>query len=137
MKVLIAVEDSRNSDRAVRFVARMRWPAGSRVIVAGVHPLPASAPRAEPARAAARAHAATLTRAQDRLRQAGLSAQCRLEDGVPRERLLQLVAEERADLLVLGSRGHRGLLKWLLRSVSSHAVTHAPCSVLVVKQTAW
>lgn len=36
MKILIALDDSAHSARAVRFVLRMRWPAGSRVIVANV-----------------------------------------------------------------------------------------------------
>jgi nucleotide-binding universal stress UspA family protein len=36
-----------------------------------------------------------------------------------------------ADLLVVGSRGLRGLARLLLGSVSLHCVQHAPCPVLV------
>ena len=36
MKILIALDDSPHSERAVQFVTRVRWPAGSRVIVATV-----------------------------------------------------------------------------------------------------
>jgi nucleotide-binding universal stress UspA family protein len=38
-----------------------------------------------------------------------------------------------ADLVVVGSHGRTGLAKLVLGSVASHVVTHAPCSVLVVK----
>ena len=40
---------------------------------------------------------------------------------------------EHADLVVVGSHGHTGIAKVLLGSVASHIVSHAPCSVLVVK----
>jgi len=44
MRILIAVDQSPHSARAVRFVSRMRWPAGSRVIVASVLTPPLTPP---------------------------------------------------------------------------------------------
>jgi len=44
MRILIAVDQSPHSERAVQFVSRMRWPAGSRVIVASVMTPPLSPP---------------------------------------------------------------------------------------------
>ena len=44
MRILIGVDASPHSERAVRFVTRMRWPAGSRVIVASVMTPPLSPP---------------------------------------------------------------------------------------------
>lgn len=38
---------------------------------------------------------------------------------------------ERADVIVMGSRGRGGLRRAVLGSVSDHVVRHAPCSVLV------
>jgi len=38
-----------------------------------------------------------------------------------------------ADLLVLGASGHREITGLLLGSVALHAVTHAPCPVVVVR----
>lgn len=51
--------------------------------------------------------------------------------GAPARVLLEAAAE--ADLLVVGSRGHGGFTGMLLGSVSQHAVTHARCPVVVVR----
>ncbi|MEU7909205.1 universal stress protein [Actinoplanes sp. NPDC049118] len=51
--------------------------------------------------------------------------------GPATERLLEIA--ELADLMVLGSRGRGGLAGLLLGSVSRRVATHAPCSVVVVR----
>lgn len=144
MKILIAVDDSLHSDRAVRFVARMRWPAGSRVIVATVMMPDVATPLAgadagipipvEVSEELRRHARGVVARAEDELRAAGIATESRLPVGDPRDGLLRLAESEHVDLMVLGSHGRTGLAKLLLGSVSSHAVTHAPCSVLVVKE---
>jgi len=144
MKILIAVDDSPHSARAVRFVTRMRWPAGSRVLVANVM-VPALTPPAAGVESGVpllievsepqRKHAAELVaKAEAVLREAGIATEGRTPTGDAREALLGLVADERVDLVVMGSHGRTGLSKLLLGSVSSHVVTHAHCSVLVVKE---
>jgi len=75
-----------------------------------------------------------VARAEAELREAGIATENRTPIGDPREMLIRLVADERVDLLVLGSHGRTGISKLLLGSVSSHVVTHAHCSVLVVKE---
>jgi nucleotide-binding universal stress UspA family protein len=40
---------------------------------------------------------------------------------------------EKADLIVIGTRGRSGISKMLLGSVASGVVTYAPCPVVVVK----
>ena len=143
MRILIAVDDSPHSERALEFAAQMRWPPGSRVLVATVvpPPLPTSTAIDAPSTAEAlrmekddlsRAEV-LIARAQERLRSIGFCVEGRLLSGDPREKLLQLVESEAVTLLVLGSHGRTGLARLLLGSVSSHAVAHAPCSVLVVK----
>lgn len=144
MRILIGVDQSPHSERAVHFVARMRWPAGSRVIVANVMTPPLSPPVAgvdagvslmvevtpeQVAEATAR-----VAEAEAELRAVGIATENRVPTGDPREALLRLVEDERVDLVVLGSHGRTGLAKLLLGSVSSHVVTHAHCSVLVVKE---
>jgi len=39
-----------------------------------------------------------------------------------------------ADLIVVGSHGRTGVKRWLLGSVAGAIVSHAPCSVEVVRR---
>jgi len=144
VKILIALDDSAHSERAVQFVTGMRWPAGSRVIVVTVMRSDPTIRSSSGKSAGAKPsdHCAELelhceavvTRAQDRLRESGMSTEGRIVEGDPREQLLRLIETERADLLAMGSRGRTGIVQLLLGSVSSQAVGHAACSVLVVKR---
>jgi len=47
--------------------------------------------------------------------------------------ILDAAREWRADLIVLGSRGEKGLRRFLLGSVAEFVARHAPCSVLIVR----
>lgn len=49
------------------------------------------------------------------------------------ETIINHVATDKVDLIVIGSRGLGGFKRLLLGSVSSGVVTHAPCPVLVVR----
>jgi nucleotide-binding universal stress UspA family protein len=53
--------------------------------------------------------------------------------GNPAAEILAEAAKMRATLIVTGSHGRHGAQKFLLGSVSSKIVDHAPCSVMVVK----
>jgi len=52
--------------------------------------------------------------------------------GEPTQVICDLARTWDADLIVVGSRGRRGLTELLLGSVSNYVTHHAPCSVLVV-----
>jgi nucleotide-binding universal stress UspA family protein len=54
-------------------------------------------------------------------------------DAYPDEALTAAAAEQRADLIVTGTRGHTGIRRWLLGSVAEHVVRAADCSVLVAR----
>lgn len=58
------------------------------------------------------------------------NVESRLEQGRPRHTLID--ASRKADMLVVGRRGHGGFSGLLLGSVSSACVAHAHCPVLVV-----
>lgn len=47
--------------------------------------------------------------------------------------LVNYAEHEKADLIVIGTRGRSGIGKMLLGSVASGVVTYAPCPVLVVR----
>lgn len=60
----------------------------------------------------------------------------RLVEGAAGEEICRLAEEFDADAIVVGSRGHGGLLRAVLGSVSDHVVRHAPCTVVVARDDA-
>lgn len=54
--------------------------------------------------------------------------------GRPEHALVAAVERERADLLVVGHRGVKGVSRVVLGSVSEHCAKHAACSVLIARR---
>lgn len=143
MKVLIGVDDSTHSKAALEFVKTMRWPADTRfVVLAAAQPQVVSYTLVDAGgvswlKAAEQEmvqQAEELTaRVERELRDAGLATEARVVRSDPREALVDTARDLGADLVVVGSHGRTGLDKLVMGSVASHVVTHAPCSVLVVR----
>ncbi len=57
-----------------------------------------------------------------------------IRDGMPRSVILEVAAESRADLIVMGTHGRTGLTHMLLGSVAEHVVRHSSLPVLTVRQ---
>ena len=55
--------------------------------------------------------------------------------GMPRDELLRLIEESSPRLVVVGTHGRHGLTRWLLGSVAEHLLRHAPCPVVIVRQS--
>lgn len=68
------------------------------------------------------------------LRAAGLAAEGELREGDPADQLRRAATDDAGDLLVVGSRGHVGITRLVMGSVAHAVLTHALCSVLVVKR---
>ena len=67
------------------------------------------------------------------LRQAGVEPLLLLKEGDPAHKIVQAAEEGDFDLIVMGHRGLSPVKAFVLGSVSNRVVTHAPCSVLVVR----
>ena len=63
----------------------------------------------------------------------GLAARDVLRSGVAYREIVALAADERADLIVLGTHGRGGMDRVLLGSVADRVVRLAPCPVLTVR----
>lgn len=64
----------------------------------------------------------------------GIKAQVFTEQGVsPADNIITFAEENNMDLIVVGHRGKANLEKFLLGSVASRVISHASCSVLIVK----
>jgi nucleotide-binding universal stress UspA family protein len=58
----------------------------------------------------------------------------RIERGLPHTKILEVEAEEKPDVLVLGSHGRSNVTELLLGSVSEHVIRHCSSPVFVVKR---
>lgn len=67
------------------------------------------------------------------VKQAGIKANGAVEEGRPADMILAKAMNSRADLIVVGRRGIRGIERFLIGSVSSSIVSHSEADVLVVK----
>lgn len=64
----------------------------------------------------------------------GIEAQYLLCEGEPPEVIADIAKGKKADLIVLGTYGRRGLNRLLMGSVTSQVIVNAPIDVLVVKK---
>ena len=63
----------------------------------------------------------------------GVEASSEVSPALPTEAILAAAAEIDADLIVMGTHGHTGLMHAFLGSVAERTIRLAPCSVLAVK----
>lgn len=54
-------------------------------------------------------------------------------EGYPAEEIIKVSETEKVDMIVMGSRGHGVIGRFLVGSVSDRVVHHATCSVTVVR----
>jgi nucleotide-binding universal stress UspA family protein len=143
MKVLMGIDDSKYAaDIARAFVTQFR-PQHTDVLVLHVlQPLglvapPEMAAGYAPELADLKQPAHELVeRVAQQLRSAGFKAETAVEVGDVRERILDSAVEWRADLIVVGSHGTRGIQRFLLGSVAEFVARHARCSVQIIRTPA-
>jgi nucleotide-binding universal stress UspA family protein len=144
MKILIGIDDSSFSRAVIQFASRFSWPQKTTVLVVSAVPSPVMAyaemyvqsmeTASEILEMQRKASQELVSRAEQDLLAAGITTRSRVLDGDPREAIVQTAKDEGIDLILVGSHGRTGVSKLLMGSVASHVVTHAPCSVLVVKE---
>ena len=138
--ILVAVDFSEPSDRALEAAIQLARSLGARLHV--VHsfelPIPAVSPYEvaipvayleETRNAASERLAAAVAAA----REAGVETGSQMGEGPAASAIVDAAQEVSADLIVVGTHGHTGLKHLVLGSVAERTVRHAPCSVLTVK----
>ena len=146
MKILLAVDGSACSDAAVDEVANRPWPKSSTVRVLNTYefPLPPTPEGwALPATYFDEMDQAIRTQSQAIVKQAADKLRTKLDrtmevvsqsvPGPPRAVILDEAESWGADLIVIGSHGYGRLERLFLGSVSQSVVSHAKCSVEVVR----
>ena len=146
MKILLAIDGSPCSAAAVEEVGNRPWPEGSTVKVLTTYELPVP-PTAEtwalPLNyfdemdvALSKQSQNVVDRAIEKLKSKSnktISIDGALLPGPPRTVILDEAERWGADLIVVGSHGYRAWERFLLGSVSQAVVSHAKCSVEVVR----
>ena len=144
MKVLIAIDDSKYSQAAIRHVIHQVRTDGTEVRVLHVvepvtayisaamipHYVPHVAAIEEDRTKEAKE---LVRRAGEELRKTGFRTSELVEHGGPKATIIDHAAQRQADLIVVGSHGWRGLNRFLMGSVSDAVIRHAGCSVEVVR----
>jgi len=143
MKILLAIDDSPYSAAAVEEVAARSWPSGTTVrLLSAVDVTPIVT---EPVFVAgldietmrneiAGRYKAVMSSAAASLQKKGITVEMVVRDGDPRSVIVDEANDWPADLIVVGSHGYSGVKRWLLGSVAQSVVSHAPCSVEVVRK---
>jgi len=146
MKILLAIDGSPCSDAAVEEVSRRPWPDGSSIKVLTAFELP-TPPTPEawalPANYFGEIDVALRKQAQNIVDRTiaklkptlakTISLDAQVRPGSPRTVILDEAEDWGADLIVVGSHGYRAWERFLLGSVSQSVVSHAKCSVEVVR----
>jgi len=147
-KILLATDGSEFSERVARSIAERPWPAGTEIEVISVVELVLGTAQAwleppyvdsaqlEPLRVEA------MQRAQDAVATAveilskafpKVSESISVLLNGPKAIIIEEADKTGADLIVVGSHGHRGMERFMLGSVSETVALHAHCSVEVIR----
>jgi nucleotide-binding universal stress UspA family protein len=69
------------------------------------------------------------------IRARGVTVEVTSRTGPPGEIVAQVAKENEAQLIVVGTHGHTGISRFLIGSVATSILRHAPCDVLVCRGT--
>jgi nucleotide-binding universal stress UspA family protein len=146
MKILLAIDGSSYSTDAAEAVAAHSWPPDTVVrVLTAVEAIIPTGPdiwfsigggetielvRQEMTRQAKQ----LVSRIAETMGAGGPVVETAVIFGDPRSVIVDQAEEWSADLIVIGSRGLTGLKRLLLGSVAQSVISHAPCSVAVVRK---
>jgi nucleotide-binding universal stress UspA family protein len=148
-RALLAVDLSEHAQQAVQFAAGLPLPPATELTVCHVvSPYYAYPPLgseygvelerilADVSRARRKEAAGMVDTALAALEEAGKRASPALREGDPAGKILELAAEEKADLIIAGARGVSPIHGLLVGRVADRLLKAAPCSVLLVHRDA-
>lgn len=141
-RILVAVDGSAFADRALKYGVDLAKRYSAKLIV--VHVVLRRFYAVTPSEAGVLATTVfvkemeaegreIINRADAYVKGEGVDHECRLLQGVPAEEIVKVADSEKADLIVIGSRGLTEVRAFLLGSISDKISHHAKCPVLIVK----
>ena len=133
MKILVAIDNSDASEAIIKEIAARPWPPKSCIEVLNVLEYAHLWAVSQTYEEAWQDSTALTDRAVTELRGRGVEATPRMLQGDARSVILDRAKEAQADLVFVGSNGASGLAKLFLGGVAASVVSHAPCSVEIVR----
>jgi nucleotide-binding universal stress UspA family protein len=138
-KILLATDGSPDAEQALAYARDLALRDNARVIVVhAFEPVPTYLGDPVEGRVLARRVGAgeeVANAAAAKLQEAGIDPAVELLEGPAADAILNVANVRECDLIVMGSRGRRGLASLILGSVSHKVVAHARAPVLITK--AW
>ena len=141
-RILVATDFGDSSEQALDLAVRVAQKFGSELTLVHIWEVPQYSYAAglyvsvDLVGPIERAAVASLEAATAKLRQRFPGAKSQLRAGVPWQELLASATQTKADLIVMGTHGRRGLERALLGSVAEKVVRMSPIPVLTVRGAA-
>lgn len=138
MKMLVATDGSKASDKAVDVALVRARLAKAQLVIANVSEVfcPIGVTELDPKvfeDASRQESAAIIAAAVARAKAAGIEAKAVQESGAPADTLVNIAKREEVEEIFIASHGRHGLARAAMGSVSARVVEWAPCTVTVVK----
>lgn len=134
-KILVPMDFSDCSKKALQYAIPLARQFGAELeLVHVVEPYP-SIPEMGPVEVETLQDARTTLEATRRTIGEGVRAHASLRSGAPYVEIVEAASELGTDLIIISTHGHKGLTRMLLGSTTEKVVRHAPCPVLIVRES--
>jgi nucleotide-binding universal stress UspA family protein len=137
--VLVAVDGSEYSNKAVRYACAIGPPLGAEVILLHVVPMLVSATpyhdtvSDQPFLALQKVGEEILANAARLASNLDCEVTELISHGDPANKIVDIACEREVELIIMGSRGVSGIKRLVVGSISDKVVNHAPCPVMIVR----
>jgi nucleotide-binding universal stress UspA family protein len=136
--IVVGTDGSPGAEAAIRKVLELAHGTGTTVHLVCAYPSPSTLERigltAKTDPVDLRGVATdVVAREEHRFDGTGYDVEKHVREGDPADTILDVAAEQNADLIVVGARGHTGHRRFLLGSVAGKLAHHAHTSLLIVR----
>jgi nucleotide-binding universal stress UspA family protein len=137
--ILVAVDGSEHSLKAVRYACAMGPPLGAEVVLLHVVPMLVSATpyhdtvSDQPFLALQKVGEDILARAKAIANDCNCQAIDMISHGDPASKIIDIASERGIDIIILGSRGLSGIRRLFVGSISDKVARNAHCPVMIVR----
>ena len=146
MNVLVPIDGSKHSSEGLRVASHFAKSNKARIFIVNVIPSVAdidlelsASERDRLLESLKRRGEDLLAKAKDQMRTSGVSdiSTVLVAGDSPAQEIVAYAEKEKADLIVIGSKGKSATARFLLGSVASKVVKYSHCCVYVVKEPCW